>query len=56
MWNLKGEKLVEFKASDELLSRISFLEEGQRLATAAMDGTVATWNLRGQRLTEFQLP
>jgi len=56
VWNLKGERLVEFKANDELLSRISFLEEVQRLATAAMDGTVATWNLRGQRLTEFQLP
>lgn len=56
IWNLKGEKLIDFQAHDDMLIWLKFLEDGQRLATAAMDGTVATWTLNGQQLTEVQLP
>lgn len=56
VWDLEGEKQISFKAHDGLLSRISFLADGQQLVTAAIDGTIATWDRQGKQIRQFKLP
>lgn len=52
LWNIYGEKIVEFPGSENSYLGASFSQDGERLITT--HGNIASiWNTSGQKLSEF---
>jgi WD40 repeat protein len=53
LWNIYGEKIVEFQGSENSYSGARFSQDGKRIITT--HGNIASiWNTSGQKLSEFQ--
>ncbi|MBW4649433.1 MAG: PD40 domain-containing protein [Kastovskya adunca ATA6-11-RM4] len=53
LWNILGEKIVEFQASENSYLGASFSQDGERIVTT--HGNIASiWNTSGQKLSEFK--
>jgi WD40 repeat protein len=53
LWNISGEKIVEFTGSENSFSGASFSPDGELIVTA--DGSRASiWDTSGQKLSEFK--
>ncbi|MEA5503730.1 AAA-like domain-containing protein [Halotia wernerae UHCC 0503] len=53
LWNISGEKIVEFQGSENSYLGASFNQDGERIITT--HGNIASiWNTSGQKLSEFQ--
>ncbi|MFG6098311.1 hypothetical protein SPB21_23835 [Leptothoe sp. ISB3NOV94-8A] len=53
LWNMQGEKLVEFPASQTPIIDVSFSQDGQTIATASADNIVKIWNPDGHLIQEL---
>lgn len=54
LWNRSGQKIKQWKASQESVNSISFSPDGKYLATAGRNGTVKFWNLAGQNIFNWK--
>jgi WD40 repeat protein len=53
LWNISGEKIVEFQGSENSYFGATFSQDGERIITT--DGDIATiWNTSGEKLSEFK--
>ncbi|MFW9263315.1 eIF2A-related protein [Nostoc sp. CALU 546] len=53
LWNISGEKIVEFTGSENSYSGASFSRYGERIVTS--DGRIVSiWDTSGQKLSEFK--
>ncbi|WP_193200428.1 eIF2A-related protein [Nostoc sp. MG11] len=53
MWNISGEKIVEFQASENSYFGANFSQDGEHIITTHGD-TASIWNTSGQKLSEFK--
>ncbi|MBW4498249.1 MAG: AAA-like domain-containing protein [Scytonema hyalinum WJT4-NPBG1] len=53
LWNISGEKIVDFQASENSYFGASFSQDGERIITTHGD-TASIWNTSGQKLSEFK--
>ncbi|MBD2732010.1 AAA-like domain-containing protein [Nostoc sp. FACHB-892] len=53
LWNISGEKIVDFQGSENSYLGASFSQDGERIVTT--DGNIVTiWNTSGQKLSELK--
>lgn len=53
LWNLNGQALQSFKASNSWTGALRFSPDGQIIAIGSLDGKFTLWNLNGQVLQTF---
>jgi len=54
LWNLRGEKIQQFRGHEGGITSVCFSPDGQTIGTGSEDGTARLWNLQGKNIQQFR--